>query len=289
MSIETTHVAFEHRGITLNDLETHTLARRLPQPYPFAAAWAVKLLGNITDDYMTCFGYGKDVPFDGVLYYTAATIPSAAHGGAPPMKWSCGANGFDNLGDYCEFGRWYYQGYRTYRTTTDTIHEFYYDLPDLTKVCTGTVAGTSYFSTPGTTHMFRWMDVPWAELEMLDGRMQGIKMWNSYFTPMELAREAGSPWPQLPKHYGALWDIIPLRTKEDRRQTGWKVKNARRWEYPDPALEPTTSGDQPDRWRRNGMPKWQWSTDAGLFLPAAAGGATVQAIPTMRVPNILFA
>ena len=58
MSTEFTHVAFEHRGITLNDLEGHTLRRRLPLPYPFWATWAVKMLGNTTDDYMTLFSYG---------------------------------------------------------------------------------------------------------------------------------------------------------------------------------------------------------------------------------------
>lgn len=279
MALKFGHVAFEHRAIGLADLETHTLRRRLPLPYPFSATWALKLLNEVTiDDYMCCYSYGKDTAFDGTLYHTAAIIPSLAHGGGPPGKWSMGANGIDATGgDFVEAGRWYYQGVRCYRTATDTVHEFYFDLPDTSKVSTNTVAGTTYFDSPGTSHMIRLGDVPWAELENLDGVMAGVKFWNADVHPLELAYEARSPWPMLPRYYQALWDCLPLTTLEDRHgaRHSLRVLNGRRWDIIDATVPPSTYPQTPDRWRSALRPAFYWNLDSPAIVAAGGGGSPV--------------
>lgn len=276
MAIKFGHVAFEHRAIGLADLEGHTLRRRLPLSYPFSATWALKLLNEVTiDDYMCCYSYGKDTAFDGTLYHTAAIIPSSAHGGSPPGKWSMGANGIDGGGgDAVEAGRWYYQGVRCYRTATDTIHEFYFDLPDTSKVSTNSTGNTTYFTGPGTSHMIRIGDVPWAELENLDGAMAGIKIWEADVKPCELAYEARSPWPLLPKYYPMLWECLPLMTLEDRQgsRVGVRTKNGRRFGIIDASLPPTNYLEIPDRWRHVRRPLFYQYLDspASVSAPASA-------------------
>lgn len=282
MAIYFGHTAFTHSAIGLADLEGFTLRRRLPLPYPFSAVWAVKMEGLITtDDYMCLYSFGKDTAFDGTEYHTAAIIPSAAHGGAPPAKWACGANGFDDPQGYISTSRWYYQGMRCYRTATDTIHEFYYDLPDTSLVSTLSTGNTTYFNTVGTSHMIRLGDVPWAENENLDGMMAGVKIWNADLRPIELWREVQSPWPQLPKYYGALWDVIPLKTLDDRQGTahGYRVKNGRRFGLIDAANPPTTRAVMPDLWSRAGsQPNFPWIMD----IMNGVAGPVVGGLPWIR-------
>jgi hypothetical protein len=275
MAIQFGHTAFVHQAIGLSDLEDHTLRRRLPLPYPFSATWAVRMLGLVTtDDYMCLYSFGKDIAFDGTEYHTAAIIPSSAHGGAPPAKWSVGANGFDDPQGYISTDRWYYQGVRCYRTDTDTIHEFYYDLPDTSLVSTISTGNTTYFNTVGTSHMIRIGDVPWAENENLDGAMCGVKIWNANLAPFELAYEARSPWPLLPRHYLSLWECLPLTTVEDRQGSRHSVrtKNGRRFEIIDTANPPTNYPVTPDRWRHVRRPVWYQNLDVGNVVSGVTGG-----------------
>jgi hypothetical protein len=266
MSVFFGHTAFVHVGYTLTDLETHTLRRRLPRPYPLSATWATYQTGTTTNDYQQCLVYGKDTAFDGTDYWNASILQD----GGGTQKWSVGANGFDDPQDNVVPNRWYYQGFRAYRTATDTIHEYYYDLPDPTKVATIATGDTTYFGAPGTSHHFRVGDTAWAELEGLDGYMAGLKIWEAVMSPIEMWRECLSPWPQIPKYYHSLWDLLPLRTAYDRHPPGWKVKNQRRMSIIDITNPPTTISLQPDKWSRYGsVPTWQWSDHVGT---AAAGG-----------------
>src|SRR5437016_7728303 len=118
--------------------------RGLPKPFPLSATCAVYVDSTAPDDYMTCLSYGPD-PFTNADYYQAATRVSTATGSAD-ATWNIGAGG--QFGDYPTAGwpviarsRWFYQAYRVHKIGTVMRIEFYYDLPDLTKMIDNSADG----------------------------------------------------------------------------------------------------------------------------------------------------
>ncbi len=95
-------------------------------------------------NYYTTFFWGNNGTFtwDGGkanTYYGAHPYPVPPPGGAG--QWEIAVNGHDHVtGTEVEWDRWYTQAFRAWReSTTVTHHEFYYDLPDTSKVLTYTV------------------------------------------------------------------------------------------------------------------------------------------------------
>ncbi len=183
-------------------------------------------------------------------------------------------NGGDNTNsgttEITVLDRWYYQGFRIMKDTAHLTADFYYDLPDRSKVIHfdsdfGSLS-SAYFDAVGSTSFFGVGDVPWADHETFEGYMSGFKMWQAYLSENELLAESQSAWPVIPRQFHALWDLHPFRTNLDHSARGIKKINTRRWSYPN--VVPITGTIAP--FQRNAS-RWYW----GDVLPAVASSSFV--------------
>lgn len=222
----------------------------LPKPFPITVTWAVWVDATFPDDYGTCWSYGPD-PYTGSNYYEAAIIPSgsaisAGATGATGPCWNLAIDGDHSIPSaQITLGRWYYQGWHAQVVGTTLNAEYYFDLPDLTKVISlsESYTGSYNFDLPSSSHSFQIGDNAWptvASNETLGGYQQGYKIWQAYLSGLEIQAEALNVWPALPKYTHVLWDVLPLRTKYDTHITGINKINVRHWTFP--GVEPSTGG-----------------------------------------------
>ncbi len=284
MSLRTHHVAGNLECISLA-ATAQTPWRGLPKPFPLSATWAVYIDSSAPNDYMTMFSYGPN-PFSSTNYYQAA-IRASSGTGAADASWNLGFEGDHPPSGFTLIsrGRWFYQGIRFKKdpaSANKVVLEFYFDLPDLTQKLdvsdlVGDYSGT--FLTPGSSHSLHIGENNWpatANNEAMEGEFQGVKIWQAFLDQRSLIAEAFSIWPVVPRYYNALWDIVPLISKYDKRRNNIKRTNNSQWTFPN--VEPSTGNRRAPLQRIQGS--W-WLPSDILYSPATA--ATISTLAAIGV------
>lgn len=189
---------FPSNGDTSDDVRFRFTGASLPPMYPATYIWRVNLRQQA--GYYTTFFWGPDGPFTGGSYYGAHPYPdglpkpdSRAH------KWELSINGSDLVTDanghstQLGYGVWKTQALRVYDDGTSKRHEFYWDLPDTTKVIVS-VLDRSYGTPAPTNPALNFGDAPWSVGgERLSGVLRGIQLYSSALTPTDIVAESTNP------------------------------------------------------------------------------------------------
>lgn len=166
--------------------------------YPATYIWRVNLRQQA--GYYTTFFWGPDGAFTGANYYGAHPYPdgepknsSLAH------KWELSIDGFDYVTDangnstQLGYGAWKTQALRVFDNGTNKIHEFYWDLPDVTKVIR-VALDRGYGASPPSNAALNFGDAPWAVgNERLSGVLRGIQLYSAALSVSDILIEAGTP------------------------------------------------------------------------------------------------
>ncbi len=193
--------------------------------YPATYIWQVKLRSQ--PHYYTTFFWGNDGEFQwdtvGYLnwkrptsntYYGAHPYPFPSpnyvrkfKGTVGPRFWEIAVDGLDVLSKTeVEYGRWHTQSLRVWADHSGKHHEFYWDLPDTTRVIKHTVSssyGNDYPPNPTLT----WGDAPWAPgKEVMHGVIRGIQIYSDSLPIPALLTESSTPL-KTPEGRSALWYI----------------------------------------------------------------------------------
>lgn len=178
--------------------------------YPATYIWRVKLRSQ--PNYYTAFFWGNDGPFQwdqvGFLrwkrpasntYYGAHPYPFPAPNLVPrdevgPRYWEIAVNGLDILGDsQVEYERWHTQALRVWGNSSGKHHEFYWDLPDQSRVIRR-VEPSSYGEVLPPAPALTWGDAPWAPgKEVMYGVMRGIQIYQAALPMKDLLAEISAP------------------------------------------------------------------------------------------------
>jgi len=193
--------------------------------YPATYIWRVKLRSQ--PHYYTTFFWGNDGEFQwdttGFLiwkkptsntYYGAHPYPSPSpnyarkfKGSVGPRFWEIAVDGLDVLSKTeVEYERWHTQSLRVWADHSGKHHEFYWDLPDTTRVIKHTVSstyGNNYPPKPALT----WGDAPWAPgKEVMYGVIRGIQIYSASLPLPTLLAESAIPL-SAPEGRSAVWYI----------------------------------------------------------------------------------
>jgi hypothetical protein len=185
---------------------TETIRFRFTRPlaiYPATYVWRVNLRSQ--PEYYTAFFWGNDGEFrwdeGGVsnTYYGAHPYPFPAPNYVPadqvgPRYWEISVAALDVLSkQQVEYGRWHLQALRVWSDFLGKHHEFYWDLPDTTRVIKYR-APRSYGNTLPPKPALTWGDAPWApSKEIMFGVMRGIQIYSTALTMDDLLAEASQP------------------------------------------------------------------------------------------------
>jgi len=157
--------------------------------------------------YYTTFFWGNDGSFgwDGGVantYYGAHPYPLPAPGG--PGQWEISVYSNDYVtGSEVQWGRWYTQAFRAWRESPSiTHHEFYWDLPDLSKVIRKTIDDPNWAKkNPPTPSIVvgqapdlngaSWGGYPgWEEF---NGIIRGIQIYSGSLSVGDIQSEIAAP------------------------------------------------------------------------------------------------
>jgi hypothetical protein len=157
--------------------------------------------------YYTAFFWGNDGAFawdhgNANTYYGAHPYPTPAPAG--PGQWEISVNSNDYVtGTEVVWNRWYTQAFRAWRESQSrTNHEFYWDLPDTSKVITRTVDDPGWASRnppkPAIV-MGQAPDVDGASWggyegwEEFDGIIRGIQFYSGLLSVTDIQAEIDAP------------------------------------------------------------------------------------------------
>lgn len=138
---------------------------------------------------------------------------------------SCAGTDFISA-DAIVLGRWYRQALRRRELSTGTVYDYFYDLPDTSKVIT-TTTGTGDAMTVGTGHQLRFGDVTWAIAEGLDGRLDQLKIWEEFLDVPTIVAESRVTWPLEGKHRSKLWACVPDVRRDFMRDVSGRGNHAK--------------------------------------------------------------
>lgn len=169
-----------------------TVRFRFTNPLPiYPATYIWRYLPRSQASYYTTFFWGNDGEFrwDGGrsnTYYGAHPYPYPAPHFVPPERigprhWEISVGGEDILSESTvEYGRWHSQALVVWSDWLGRKHhEFYWDLPDLTKVIRRT-EGRAYGNSPPPAPALTFGDAPWAPSEeIMDGVLRGIQIYSA--------------------------------------------------------------------------------------------------------------
>jgi hypothetical protein len=157
--------------------------------------------------YYTTFFWGNDGPFvwDGGnanTYYGAHPYPIPASNG--PGQWEISIYGEDQTtGMEVEWNRWYTQAFRAWRTSSSTTqHEFYWDLPDTSKVLRRTINDPNWANRNPPTPAIVMGQAPnyqgrsWGGYpgwEEFNGIIRGIQFYSGLLSVPDVLAEIAQP------------------------------------------------------------------------------------------------
>jgi hypothetical protein len=171
--------------------------------YPATYIWRVNLRSQA--EYYTAFFWGND----GEFRWDEGHVPNTYYGAHPypfpapnyvareligPRYWEISVNALDVLSEQqVEYGRWHVQALRVWSGLFGKWHEFYWDLPDTTKVIRYRAPrsyGEKYPPRPALT----WGDAPWApSKEIMFGVLRGIQIYERTLSVREILAESAEP------------------------------------------------------------------------------------------------
>jgi hypothetical protein len=206
--------------------------------------------------YFTTFFWGNNGNFiwnngNGNTYYGAHPYPVPAPTG--PGQWEISVYSNDyTTGTEVTWNRWYAQAFRAWReSATTTHHEFYYDLPDTSKVITKTIvdSGWANQNPPSPAIVMgqapnlngqSWGGYPgWEEF---NGVIRGIQMYSGLLSVSEIQSEIASP-KSTTNGQNFIWylNVDPRPSDVSDKKTTGTAHNPV-WDG-SPALEWTSSAD----------------------------------------------
>ena len=193
-----TGLDFPSNGATSNDVRFRFTGANLLPMYPATYIWRVNLRQQT--GYYTTFFWGPDGSFTGANYYGAHPYPDGASASTSSAhKWELSINGGDFVVDangnstQLGYGVWKTQALRILDNGTNKIHEFYWDLPDTTKVIRVTL-DRSYGASPPSNSALTFGDAPWnIGNERLSGVLRGIQLYSSTLSVSDMLTEASTP------------------------------------------------------------------------------------------------
>jgi chitodextrinase len=209
--------------------------------------------------YYTTFFWGNDGTFlwDGGLpntYYGAHPYPIPAPGGAGQWEISVGSNDFVT-GSEVQWDRWYTQAFRAWRESPSiTHHEFYWDLPDTSKVISHTVVDPNWADGNPPTPAIYVGQAAWGAYqgdEEFKGIIRGIQMYSGLLSTADIQAEIAAPKSTLAGQ-NLIW-YLNLNPRPgdvtDKKEAGiphdplWRGTTALEWT--DPTFLDTTPPSTP--------------------------------------------
>jgi hypothetical protein len=193
-----TGLNFPSNGDTTKDVRFRFNGASLLAQYPATYIWRVNLRQQ--SGYYTTFFWGPDGVFSGNNYYGAHPYPdgepkptSRAH------KWELSIGGGDYVDDLnghstqLGYDTWKTQALRVWDNGTNKINEFYWDLPDTSKVIR-VVLYSNYSSTPISNAALTFGDAPWSlGRERLSGLLRGIQVYSATLSVADIVNEVSAP------------------------------------------------------------------------------------------------
>lgn len=136
---------------------------------------------------------------------------------------SCDGTDFIST-DAIVLGRWYRQALRRRQVAgTGTIYDYFYDLPDLTKVISTTRSSETVPMVVSTDHELCLFSNTWSSGdESLDGMIDRMKWYDAPFSNAEILLESGAPWPVIAKYFKYLYGCWPNISNLDLRDVSGK-------------------------------------------------------------------
>jgi hypothetical protein len=191
-----TGLNFPSNGATTSDVRFRFTGANLLPMYPATYIWRVNLRQHT--GYYTTFFWGPDGAFTGDSYYGAHPYPDNGSSGTS-HKWELSIYGGDYVADangnptQLGYGVWRTQALRVYDDGTRKMHEFYWDLPDTTKVIRVPMH-RHYGNTVPANAALNFGDAPWSlGNERLSGVLRGIQLYSTNLSVADMLTESSSP------------------------------------------------------------------------------------------------
>lgn len=187
-----------------NASTTGTVRFRFTDPlaiYPATYIWKVRPRHQL--GYYTTFFWGNDGKFEwdpdcdphcADSYYGAHPYPQGGYLGST-HKWEIAARQGDRVSaENVVYDVWYTQALRVWSDASGgKHHEFYWDLPNTSRVIRLDVAST-YGNRMPPSPALTFGDAPWApSREMMNGVLRGIQVYSSTLTLSEILDEIADP------------------------------------------------------------------------------------------------
>jgi hypothetical protein len=187
---------FPSNGSDLTDMRFRFRGSNLQPMYPLTLIFRVNLRRQ--QGYYTTFFWGPDGGFTGTQYYGAHPYPDGSDKATSTNHhWSLPINGGDPTGDangnntQVAYDTWHIQAFRAVDNGVNKVHEFYWDLPDTTKVIR-IVLGRDY--GPPSNPALTFGDAPWAiGRERLSGILRGMQSYNASLSTANILAEVNNP------------------------------------------------------------------------------------------------
>jgi hypothetical protein len=193
-----TGLSFPSNGETTNDVRFRFTGENLIPMYPATYIWRVNVRRHA--GYYTTFFWGPDGPFTGAAYYGCHPYPDIdPKPSSRSHKWELAINRDDLVRDakghstQVEYDVWMTQALRVYDDGTHKVHEFYWELPDTTKVIRS-VLPLEYGANPPVNAALTFGDAPWAVGgERLGGILRGLQLYAAALSLPDLLAEVAHP------------------------------------------------------------------------------------------------
>ena len=213
-----TGLEFPSNGQTKADIRFKFTGSGLQPMYPATYIWRVKLRRQA--GYYTTFFWGPDGEFTGNGYYGCHPYPDGEPKDASRAhKWELSISGNDIVDDanghstQLGYDAWRIQALRVWDNGSNKVHEYFWDLPDTTKVIR--VLEPRSYGPNGSPPALTFGDAPWnLQSERLSGILRGIQTYSAKLDVadilFELERPAGTN-----AGTAAIWYLNLNPTPED--------------------------------------------------------------------------
>ncbi len=177
---------------------TGTVRFRFTNPLPmYPATYIWKVKPRQQSGYYTTFFWGNDGPFwwdngSPNSYYGAHPYPSPPPNGAPRWEIATDRGGDFLSNESVAFDRWYTQALRVWSDGAGKHHEFYWDLPNTSRVVKVDVPGDFANIAPPNPAL-TWGDAPWnASNEIMNGVIRAIQIYSASLAVADILTESSA-------------------------------------------------------------------------------------------------